>query len=238
MKCYIGFDEREQLAYDVCARSFQRRASVALEIVPLRSESLAAAGLLNRPVDTRGGIYDITSNAPCSTQFANSRFIVPIIAQTGYALFVDGDTVCLGDVAELRKHMDPHFAVQVVKHEHVPKSDTKMDGQKQTTYPRKNWSSVMLFNCDHPGNRRLSLRDVNERRGIELHQFYWLHDSEIGGLPVEWNWLVGEQAKPEHPRIAHFTNGGPFLQDWESREHDDIWLNEAACVQASSDILS
>ena len=187
-------------------------------------------GLLRRPMDMRDGVYDLISNAPCSTEFAISRFLVPHLSQSGYALFCDCDMVFLSDVAELLKHADPHFAVQVVKHNHVPKSDTKMDGAKQTSYVRKNWSSLILWNCDHPANLRLSLADVNQRRGIELHQFYWLHDSEIGSLPAEWNWLVGEHEKPSRPRIAHFTNGGPFLHNWEPREHDHIWHDEASML--------
>lgn len=102
----------------------------------------------------------------------------------------------------------------------------KMDGQAQTSYPKKNWSSVVLWNVDHPANKRLSLVDVQERRGFDLHQFYWLADSEIGELPREWNWLVGVQPKPAAPKIAHFTLGGPFLRSWAGAEHDETWLRE------------
>ena len=139
--------------------------------------------------------------------------------------------VALKDIWKLQTFADPSKAVQVVKHDHKPSSTVKMDGAKQTSYGRKNWSSLMLINCDHPAMQRLSLDDVNNRRGIELHQFYWLHDSEIGELPREWNWLVGEQEKPESPAIAHFTNGGPFIHNWEPREHDQIWLDEASMLE-------
>src|ERR1041384_2173684 len=101
-----------------------------------------------------------------------------------------------------------------VQHADTPGTVQKMDGQVQTAYARKNWSSVMLFNCDHPANRRLSLVDVQERRGFDLHQFYWLNDAEIGALPAEWNWLIGEQERPANPKIAHFTLGGPFTRGW------------------------
>lgn len=141
-------------------------------------------------MDARGQLYDLPSNAPCSTEFAISRFLVPILCQQGWALFVDCDVVFLGDVAELFALADPSKAVMVVKHAPLVEVGTKMDGQAQVGYTRKNWSSVMLFNCDHPANRRLSLADVNERPGRDLHALYWLHDEEIGALPAAWNWLV------------------------------------------------
>jgi hypothetical protein len=124
------------------------------------------------------------------------------------------------------KYADPDKAVMVVKHNHYG-SGLKMAGMQQTAYQRKNWSSVMLFNCEHPANKRLSLRDVNERPGRDLHAFYWLHDSEIGDLPEQYNWLVGVQEKPESPKIAHYTLGGPWLKGWEPAAHDDLWIEAA-----------
>lgn len=227
MKVYIGFDPREQDAYDVAEFSLRRRTSVPIEVTALRAERLAANGLLYRPTDRRGEkIYDITSNAPASTEFAISRFLVPHLAQSGWALFVDADMLFLDDVGALLQLADPKFAVQVVKHDHRPTVDVKMDNQVQTRYARKNWSSVVLWNCDHPANLRLSLRDVNERRGLELHQFYWLHDAEIGELPGGWNWLVGEQEKPDEVHIAHFTNGVPTMRGHENDPHAELWMTE------------
>lgn len=222
MKLFIGYDDREATAYDVACRSLWRHSS--LQPVPLVLDRLAACGLLRRPTDRRGQIYDLPSNAPCATEFAISRFLTPILAQSGWALFVDCDVVFFADPAELLELADPSKAVMVVPHRSEQADGVKMDGQAQLTYPRKNWSSVMLFNCDHPGNRRLTLQDVNERPGRDLHAFYWLHDAEIGELPAEWNWLVGVQPKPETPKIAHFTLGGPWLPTWPGAEHDWIWL--------------
>jgi hypothetical protein len=228
MRVYIGFDPREAAAYEVAQASLLRRASRPVSVTPLNSQRLAENGLLRRPADRRRGFhYDILSNAPASTEFAISRFLVPILAQSGWALFVDSDVVFLGDVADLFELADPHFPLMVVKHQPQDGSGTKMDGQPQLSYPRKNWSSVMLFNCDHPANKRLSLADVQERRGYDLHQFYWLADSEIAELPGEWNWLVNVEPKPVDPKIAHFTLGGPFLAGWAGAEHDEIWLRES-----------
>jgi hypothetical protein len=222
VKVYIGHDCREAAAYEVARKTLQRVSG--LDATPLVLERLAAGGLLRRPMDRRGQLYDIPSNAPCSTEFASSRFLVPMLAQTGWALFVDCDVVFLADPRQMLAYADPSKAVLVVQHRGEQAGGLKMDGQVQTLYPRKNWSSVMLFNCDHPANQRLSLQDINERPGRDLHRFYWLSDDEIGSLPAEWNWLVGEQVKPAHPKIAHFTRGGPWFPTWPGAEHDELWL--------------
>jgi hypothetical protein len=222
---YMGYDGREKIAYDVGCRSLRRYWDI--EPTPLIADRLAACGLLWRLQDRRGQLYDLTSNAPCSTEFAISRFLVPLLAQTGWALFVDCDVVFLDDPRKILAEADSRYAVQVVQHDNGHKAGMKMDGQQQTLYPRKNWSSVMLFNCDHPANRRLTVRDINERPGRDLHAFYWLADSEVGLLNPDWNWLVGVQPKPDNPKIAHYTLGGPWIPDWEPHEHDDIW--RAAC---------
>lgn len=221
MKVYVGHDSREQPAFDAAVRSLRRKGKH--DVTPLMLDRLASNGLLRRPMDRRGQMYDLPSNAPCSTEFAISRFLVPMLAQTGWALFVDADVVFLADPDELLELADPSKAVMVVPHDQAG-GGTKMDGQIQTSYPRKNWSSVVLWNCDHPANRRLTLQDVNERRGFDLHQFYWLADSEIGFLPPGWNWLVNVEPKPDALKIAHFTNGGPWLPGWLSQQHDELWM--------------
>lgn len=228
MKIYIGYDDREKRAADVAVAS---AVKYAVDITPLNIERLAERGLLRRPVDKRGGkTYDITSCAWASTDFAISRFLVPIIHQSGWALFTDCDVLFTADPNQLWSYADPSYAVMVVKHGELPASMNKMDGQVQQVYGRKNWSSVMLFNCDHPAHKRLSLQDVQERPGRDLHQFYWLHDSEIGALPREWNWLVNVEPDPKKPGIAHFTLGGPWLPNWTPAPYDDLWYSFAACV--------
>lgn len=244
IKVYIGYDSREPAAYAAAESSLLRHASVPVSITPLKSTRLAEQGLLRRLTDGRGQKYDLLSNAPCSTEFAISRFLVPFLAQNGWALFIDSDMVFLGDIAELFEYCDPRYAVMCVKHKDRSVSGTKMDGQSNASYPRKNWSSVMLWNVDHPANRRLSLVDVQERRGFDLHQFYWLNDAEIGALPLEWNWLVGVEEKPDHPKLAHFTLGGPFLSGWGGAPHDGIWLdaygrlNETQAVRSGQTVAA
>lgn len=224
---YIGFDDREPDAYHVAEKSLRNQTGHSCRPMPLNAERLAAYGLLRRPQDRRGQTYDIISNAPQSTDFAISRFLVPHIHQQGWALFVDSDVVFLGNPNRLLSFADPSKAVMVVKHPPLTNTETKMDGQAQLLYSRKNWSSVVLWNCGHPANQRLSLHDVNERPGRWLHAFSWLNDAEIGELPEEYNWLVNVRPKPDYPVIAHFTEGGPFTPGWKGAPHDDIWLRAA-----------
>lgn len=230
MKVYIGYDEREDEAYQVARASLLEVTNSGLEAEALDVTKLSAQGLLNRVSDQRGGQdYDLVSNGWMSTRFAVSRFLVPLLCQQGFALFTDCDVVFREDPRniydELLTEENIGKAVHVVKHNYESKDLYKMVGQRQSPYPRKNWSSVMLFNCDHPANRRLSLRDVNERPGRDLHQFYWLNDDEIGELDPRWNWLVGEQEQPRRRGIAHFTLGGPWIPGWHSKPHDELWLD-------------
>lgn len=231
MRVIIGWDSKEPEAGRVAAKSLKDVSGLEAEF--LRAEDMRAKGLFTRLEDTRGQRFDLASGAPCSTEFSNLRFLVPLLGLQGPVLFVDCDVVFLTDP---RKMLDErmsrvrdwqNFAVSVVQHNYRPHTLHKMVTQAQTVYSRKNWSSVMLFNCDHPANRRLTLWDVNNRLGRNLHNFYWLHDSEIGELTRGWNWLVGEQEKPDPLHIAHFTLGGPFTPGWHGAEHDDLW-NAAA----------
>lgn len=226
MKVFIGYDPREHEAAMVAWHSLREVTKGAISAEFLEVNALRQRGLLTRIRDERGvQDYDLVSNHTYSTRFNISRFLVPILCQSGPALFVDCDVVFLRDPREMLPREDDLFsAVSVVQHDHAPTRTVKMMGQAQESYPRKNWSSVILFNCDHPSNRRLTLWDVNNRHRDELHSFYWLHGLEIGKLAPRWNWLVGEQPKPEQLGIAHFTNGGPFNDPWPGAEHDDIWL--------------
>lgn len=226
MRVFIGHDEREHEAALVAAKTLREVTHGEIEPEFLKVDKLRAQGLLWRLSDHRGGQdYDLVSNAPKSTRFAISRFLTPIIG-TGWCLFTDCDVVFLRDPREMfadAQRVDAH-PVYVVKHDHRPESRWKMVNQVQTAYYRKNWSSVMLFDCDHHANQRLSLRDVNERPGRDLHAFYWLHDDEIGALDPCWNVLVGVQEKPLDAAILHYTLGGMWLPGWKGGPHDDIWL--------------
>ena len=99
------------------------------------------------------------------------------------------------DVENILNNIDQSKAVYCVQHDYTPKEKHKMDGQKQTIYPRKNWSSFILFNCSHSSNKKLSVDLVNSQTGSFLHQFKWLKDNEIGSLDERWNWLEGWTSK-------------------------------------------
>lgn len=223
LQVFIGDDSREPRA---AATALGTLRSVGGDGVLLQDQVLRERGLFWRAVDTRAErTFDFVSQANQSTEFAVSRFLTPILATKQWALFVDGDVVFFDYALQtLLALADERFAVQVVKHEHQPTRTVKMDGQPQSTYGRKNWSSVMLFNCHHPANKRLTLRDVNFRPGLWLHQLGWLADSEIGELPPAYNWLVNEQPEPDPCYIGHWTNGGPFTPGWAGADHDDLWL--------------
>lgn len=244
---FMGFDSREERAYEVAASSLIANSSRPVNLQPLVLERLRKAGLIRRPTkrlepgrsmiirggqiyreliseSQRGTLFDVLSGAPMSTEFAISRFLVPMLNQTGWALFVDCDVVFLGNVAELFDLTLDQFAVMCVKHSELAGEGLKMDGQRQLPYQRKNWSSVMLFNCGHPAHQRLTLEQINNLPGRDLHRFFWLNDEEIGALPAEWNWLVNVQPRPPAPKIAHYTLGGPWLPGWKGADNDSEWL--------------
>jgi hypothetical protein len=231
---YIGFDPREAAAFAVARESIRKRLTAPIQLKGLVLDSLQRQGLYWRPTEKRlGRLWDVISGAPMSTEFAISRFLVPILHnQGGWALFLDCDMLARGNLGrvfdELEQSNDAHKAVYVVKHEHIPDNATKMDKQIQTTYLRKNWSSFMVFNCDHPANKRLTLELVNSARGIDLHQFCWLNDDEIGELEPKWNYLVGHTTLPEgvDPKVVHYTDGGPWFTGFETVAYADDWRAE------------
>ncbi len=222
---YIGYDPSEREAYRVARWSIEKHCAGAVRIVPLDLRALTSHGLLNRPTTRiRGGqLWDVLSDAPMSTEFAISRFLTPILNQAGWAVFMDCDVVVYRDIHEILPR-EPGAAVYCVQHEYEPTEATKMCGLAQTRYARKNWSSVMLFDCDHPANKELTLNDINRLPGRELHGFSWLAEEEIGELDAGWNWLVNVQDRPEQLNLAHFTLGGPWLDGWDEQPHDDMWV--------------
>lgn len=232
LRVYVGYDSREDDAYRVCEDSLRRTATAPVVVTPIRLQKAERLGLIDRPWRIcRGSIWDVPSEAPQSTEFAISRFLVPILAQSGWALFVDCDVVFCRDVYELFALRDPRFALQCVKHGELTDTAPKMDGQPQTVYSRKNWSSVMLFNCDHEAHNALTLEVLRTKPGRDLHRFFWLQDEEIGALPPDWNWLVNVEGVPANPGIAHFTLGVPSMDGHAEDDYAEIWWR--ACRRAS-----
>lgn len=239
LSVFLGYDAHEHAAYEVAKFSIERRASVPVLVTPLVLSQLSH--VMHRPVERRDGrLWCPISEAPMSTEFAISRFCVPFLQQEGWALFADCDVLCLADIAELFALADPHYAVQVVKHEYVPVAGKKMDGQTQTAYPRKNWSSVVLWNCAHHSHARLTHNNLNHWPGRDLHAFKWLDDGEIGELPQEWNWLVGVTQEEigmsdmlPYAKLLHFTLGGPWFPEWAGGPCDELWIQERCKLQST-----
>lgn len=208
-KVWIGWDHREASAYEVCKRSILDTAKRPTFIRPLNVRQLRAMGLYSRAPDPLS-----------STEFTFTRFLVPQLCNyTGWAVFMDCDIMVRADIQELFDLADETKAVQVVKHDYQPTATTKMGGALQSAYPRKNWSSVVLWNCAHPANKAVTVQAVNEKSGAWLHRFQWLDDGLIGELPVEWNYLVGHNSVREcdAPKAVHFTTGIPGIHPG----HDD-----------------
>jgi lipopolysaccharide biosynthesis glycosyltransferase len=224
LSIFLGFDPREAVAFAVARDSIRRRLSSPVKVRGLILSHLRAQGLYWRKHERRDGqLWDVISNAPMSTEFAISRFLIPTLACTGWALFLDADMLVLGDLAELFEAADDRYAVMCVKHDYAPMRTEKMDGQAQTAYPRKNWSSLCLWNCNHPANARLTVEMVNSLPGRDLHRFCWLDDDLIGDLDPAWNYLIGHSDPKITPKIVHFTAGGPWFAGYEHVPYADEW---------------
>lgn len=230
MSIWLGYDSQETTAYAVARYSIKRFE----RYIPVRGlvlDHLVREGLYYRPTEYRTNdvgkrqLWDVISDAWMSTEFAISRFLVPILAKSGWALFADSDVLCRQNISRVFDLARPDKAVMCVKHKHaVKEKELKKDAKMQLNYSRKNWSSVMLFNCDHPANARLSVAMVNELPGRDLHRFCWLDDSEIGELPPEWNYLVRvTDLKGAEPALVHFTEGLPDVPGYEKQEYADEW---------------
>jgi lipopolysaccharide biosynthesis glycosyltransferase len=218
LRIFIGYDDKERIAYHVLSHSIQRRASIPISITPLNRATLTA--VFDRP----RGEYE-------ATDFSISRFIVPYLCDyEGWAVFMDCDMLCRGDVAELANYatlMDKYgVIVRCVQHQYTPACETKFLGHLQTAYTRKNWSSMMLLNNNLC--RALTPEYVNKAPGLELHQFKWADIKKITGMPKDWNCLIGEenQVPVERAKLIHFTNGGPWFDDFADCPGADMWFEE------------
>lgn len=218
---FIGYDTRSDIPWQVCEHSIKRFNS-DVKVEPLAQQDLRQRNLYWREPDKLG-----------STEFTFTRFLVPhLMDYKGWALFCDDDVVFLEDVQNLFNLVDDKYAVMCVQHEYKPKPGSKMDGRVQTQYPRKNWSSLVLWNCGHPSNQNLTVDVINDQdtTGKYLHRFAWLEDEEIGSLPINWNWLVGWYKEPKDgkPKALHYTEGGPWFKDYRNCEYNQVWKDVLA----------
>jgi hypothetical protein len=219
LKVFIGYDSREPAAFAVCAHSILTRSTVPISIVPLTQHALRQSGLYARE---RG--------ATESTEFSLTRFLVPALCGfQGSAVFLDCDFLVRANIAELFAYplAWPDRAVFVCQHDYAPREAQKFLGQQQTVYPRKNWSSLIVFNnalCT-----ALTPDFVNQATGLELHRFLWAGEA-IGDIPLDWNHLVGEYEPNAAAKALHWTLGGPWFPDYRAADHADLWRAELAAM--------
>ena len=209
---FIGYDPREAVAYHTCANSIIRHASRPVAIIPL------ALNLFEDYTET---------HTDGSNHFIYSRFLVPhLMEYTGHAIFIDGDMIVRSDIVELWEQRDVTKDVQVVKHDYKTKMTEKYLGARNENYPRKNWSSVILWNCNSFPNRRLTPQFIQKSTGSELHRFTWLDDERIGELPKEWNWLPDEYGANADAKLLHYTLGAPCFHEFATTPQGDEWHRE------------
>jgi hypothetical protein len=205
-KIFVGYDSTQPESFDVCKHSLLPHSVTPLKLVDLP--------MYNR-TDVNG-----------STEFSLTRFLVPYLSNyEGWSLFCDSDFLWLCDPLEVFDLCDDMYTVMVIKHEYSPKTDYKMNGKYQHKYPKKNWSSLMLFNNSKCTN--LSPTSVNQSLPSYLHQFHWTNDECVGSLPTEYNWLVGYYSETEtfKPKALHYTDSGPWHKHHTGSEYDTMWTS-------------
>jgi lipopolysaccharide biosynthesis glycosyltransferase len=212
IRIFIGFDPSEAVAYHVCCNSLIRHSSTVLATTPLALKNLSD--------------YQ-EHHSDGSNQFIYSRFLVPHLMQyEGWALFIDGDMLLRDDISKLWALRDESKAVMCVHHTYKTKVSQKYMGARNQDYPRKNWSSVVLWNCGHPSNRVLTPQFIQDATGAQLHRFTWLDDSLIGELPIEWNWLPDEFGANSDAKLLHFTLGTPCFHEYADVPMASEWHRE------------
>lgn len=228
IKVFVGYDPVESVAWHTMAHSIFERSSKPVAIIPVNLKNLSS-------------IYKRERDPKQSNEFSFSRFLVPYLsAYSGYSLFFDCDMMLRADIAGIFDVITklPDKALYVVKHDYEPRDDVKYLNTVQYKYPRKNWSSVVLWNCAHPANRKVTPEFVNTASAMDLHRFTWLQDSEIGELDVRWNWLVGEYDQPpDDVKNVHWTVGGPYFHEYRTSDFSEEWFLERErmnyCMQRS-----
>jgi hypothetical protein len=219
IRIFVGYDNRIPVAFQTLVHSITQRSSLPVTVCPINLTNVK--GIFNREMI---GLQ--------STEFSFSRFLTPYLSNyEGWSIFMDNDMILQDDIAKLWALRDDNYAVMCVKHDHAPSEKKKFMGAVQSSYEKKNWSSVILFN--NAKCKALSLDYVNKASGLELHQFKWLgDDSLIGGLPLEWNYLAAyndtHEATVEKPKLIHYTIGGPFYPDFKDTEYAAEWFAEYA----------
>lgn len=214
-KVFMGRTSYQMVVEDVAKHSIETR-SEDVEVYPIDQEALRTLGLYTREKKPNE-----------ATEFSITRFLTPYLAgYKGWVLFMDNDMLCKDDMNKLFDMADDKYAIMCVKHRYKVEEGTKLDGQQQTVYPRKNWSSVVLYNAGHPSNRILTPELINTVHPLFLHRFQWLEDDQIGELPKEWNYLADVYPQENSAKMIHFTEGGPYFKNYQDCDYADDWRDE------------
>ena len=209
---FIGYDPREAIAYHVCANSIIRNASKPVAIIPV------ALNLFEDYTET---------HSDGSNNFIYTRFLIPhLMMYQGRAIFIDGDMIVRGDITELYHILEIGHDVAVVKHDYKTRQAVKYMGSPNQDYPRKNWSSVIVWDCSAWPNRQLTPEFVQNQPGSFLHRFAWLKDERIQALPPEWNWLPDEYGANSDAKLLHYTLGTPCFHDFADTPQGAEWHRE------------
>jgi hypothetical protein len=212
---YCGYDPREAAGYATFVQSVLERSSLPVAFIPLHAPM----------IENFDGQKDGTN------AFIYSRFLIPYLQNfNGWAIFADAcDMVCLDDIAKLwamRESFQFNKALAVVKHDYKTWHKRKYIGTPMEAdnadYPGKNRSSLILWNCGHYANRRLTPELVTESPGSFLHRFQWVNADQIGALPQEWNALATEQDLAG-ASLIHFTCGSPGFSYYKHCDGADHW---------------
>jgi lipopolysaccharide biosynthesis glycosyltransferase len=214
---FIGYDPREAIAFHVCVNSIIRHSSQPVSIIPL------ALNLFQDYQET---------HTDGSNPFIYTRFLVPYLMRwNSWAIFMDGDMVVQADITDLWNRRDHSKDVMVAKHDYQTRSQQKYLGNVNENYPRKNWSSVILWNCGNFPNRCLTPEFVQNSTGQYLHRFSWLDDARIGDLPLEWNWLPDEYGENPNAKLLHYTLGAPCFEEFADTPQAEAWHREREFTQ-------
>jgi lipopolysaccharide biosynthesis glycosyltransferase len=214
---FVGYDPREAIAYHTCVNSIIRNSSRPVAIVPV------ALNLFQDYAET---------HTDGSNHFIYTRFLVPYLMEyQGWAIFIDGDMIVRGDIAELWDLKQYTKDAMVVKHNYKTRMKEKYLGSPNEDYPRKNWSSVILWNCNAIRNRQLDPEFVQKSTGAFLHRFSWIDDSRLGELPPEWNWLPDEYGPNPDAKLLHYTLGTPCFDEFKHTPMNEYWHAERALTE-------
>ena len=215
IRVFIGYDSNETVAWHTLCHSILKHSTQPVSFIPIARDHIKH-------------LYDKPKQGKERTEFRMTRFLVPYLSgYEGWSIFMDCDMIVTQDIAKLWELRDNKHAVMCTKHQYSPLTSKKFLNQDQTSYEKKNWSSVMLFNNEKC--QALTPEVVATQTGMFLHQFRWLtnHHRDIGNIPLAWNFLVGEQHTLKNdmaPSLIHYTLGGPYFNDHKDVDYADVWF--------------